>query len=172
MAKPKQAPPKPLKRPAQRTAFDRLWPWLFGGVVVVGIAVVAYAIRSRPNYPRAGAHWHAAYTVEVCGTVLAPFPPSPGNVHTHGDGVIHVHPATDEEGKQATIRTFLESVGARVADGAVTLPNGRTFRSGARCPDGRPGTWAVYVNGKRVNDLFGYHPQDRDRIRIVFGPAP
>ncbi|MCS7234621.1 MAG: hypothetical protein RMM30_01370 [Armatimonadota bacterium] len=152
-----------------RRAADRLWPWAFGAMVVLGVAVVAHAIRSRPPYPRAGAHWHAPFTVEVCGRALA-FPPSPGNVHTHGDGVIHVHPETDEEGRQATLATFFRSIGVSLEPDTLVLPDGRRFRNGDRCGD-RPGRLRVWVNDREmsVEEFLRYYPQDRDRVRVRFG---
>ncbi len=154
-------------RAARRRA-DRWWPWAFGAVVVLGVAVVGYAIRSRPPYPRAGAHWHAPFTVEVCGRALA-FPPSPGNVHTHGDGVIHVHPETDEEGRQATLAAFFRSIGVSLEPDALVLPDGRRFRNGDRCGDS-PGRLRVWVNDREmsVEEFLRYYPQDRDRVRVRF----
>jgi hypothetical protein len=145
-----------------------MWPWVFGGVVVLGLAVVAYAIRSQPNYPRVGAHWHAPFSIEICGQRLPPLPFSPGNIHTHGDDVIHIHPQTNEEGRRATLATFFRSVGIEVTTESMTLPDGRTYRNGDACPDGRKGTVRVLVNGRELSDPLEYYPQDRDRIRIVF----
>ena len=155
-------------RRAARRPIDRLWPWAFGAVVVLGVAVVAYGIRSRPPYPRAGAHWHASFTVEVCGRALA-FPPSPGNVHTHGDGVIHVHPETDEEGREATLATFFRSMGVSLGPGEIVLPDWRRFRDGDRCGQ-TPGRLRVWVNDRElpVEEFLRYYPQDRDRIRVRF----
>jgi len=154
-------------RPGRRPA-DRLWPWAFGALVVLGVSVVGYAIRSRPPYPRAGAHWHAPFTVEVCGRALA-FPPSPGNVHTHGDGVIHVHPETDEEGRQATLAAFFRSIGVTVEPGSLVLPDGRRFKDGDRCGD-TPGRLRVWVNDREmpVDEFLRYYPQDGDRVRVRF----
>ncbi len=162
MAKRKEVPKAPKK------VADRLWPWFFGAVVVLGVAVVAYAIRSRPPYPRAGAHWHAPFTVEVCGRALA-FPPSPGNTHTHGDGVIHVHPETDEEGRQATLRTFFQSIGVTLTSDTLTLPDGKRFRNGDPCGD-RPGRLQVWINDREVavEEFLRYYPQNGDRIRVRF----
>ncbi len=159
---PKHEPQK-AKRP-----IDRIWPWAFGALVVLGVAVVAYAIRSRPPYPRAGAHWHAPFSVEVCGRALA-FPPSPGNVHTHGDGVIHVHPETDEEGRQGTLATFLRSIGVSLEPDALVLPDGRRFRNGDKCGEA-PGRLRVWVNDREmtVDEFLRYYPQDRDRVRVRF----
>jgi hypothetical protein len=151
-----------------RSLVDRAWPWLFGAVVVLGLAVVVYAIRSQPNFPRPGAHWHAPFSIEICGQRLAPLPYSPGNIHTHGDDVIHIHPETVEEGRRATLATFFQSVRMEVTAHSITLPDGRTYRNGDTCPDGREGRVRILVNGLELANPLEYFPQDRDRIRIVF----
>lgn len=163
----KRTGPKPRAQTPRRLA-DRLWPWLFGALVVLGVSLVAHAIRSRPPYPRAGAHWHAPFSVEVCGQALA-FPPSPGNVHTHGDGVIHVHPETDEEGRHATLATFFRSLGVTLEPDALVLPDGRRFRNGDRCGDA-PARLRVWVNDREMSvaEFLRYYPQDRDRVRVRF----
>lgn len=155
-------------RKTQKGLADRLWPWAFGAVVVVGVAVVGYAIRSRPPYPRSGAHWHAPFSVEVCGRALA-FPPSPGNTHTHGDGVIHVHPESDEEGRRATLATFFQSIGVTLTSDSLTLPDGKRFRNGDRC-GGQPGRLRVWVNDREmsVEEFLRYYPQNGDRVRVRF----
>ncbi len=152
----------------QKRATDRLWAWGFAALVVLGVAVVAHGIRSRPPYPRVGAHWHAPFSVEVCGRALS-FPPSPGNVHTHGDGVIHVHPETDEEGRGATLAAFFQSLGMSVQQDGLVLPGGRRFRNGDLCGD-KPGRLRVWVNDREltVEEFLRYYPQDRDRIRVSF----
>ncbi len=158
---------KAAAEPARRL-HDRLWPWFFGGIVVLGVAVVAYGILHRPPYPRVGAHWHAPFSVEVCGRALG-FPPSPGNVHTHGDGLIHVHPETDEEGRAATLETFFRSIGVSLSEGVLVLPDGRQFRDGDRCGQ-RPGRLRVWVNDREMNvgEFLRYYPQNGDRVRVSF----
>lgn len=47
-----------------------------------------------PRYPTTESHWHADYVIEICGRELPPEPYSRGDVHTHGEGRIHVHPST------------------------------------------------------------------------------
>jgi hypothetical protein len=120
------------------------------------------------NIPRPGDHWHAPYSVEICGQRLPPFPYSPGNIHTHADGVIHIHPETVKEGRRATLATFFQSVRMEVTAHSITLPDGRTYRNGDTCPDGREGRVRVLVNGREMGDPLEYFPQDRDWIRIVF----
>lgn len=147
---------------------DRLWPWALGAVVVLGGAVVGYGILKRPPYPRVGAHWHAPFSVEICGRPLA-FPPSPGNIHTHGDGVIHVHPETDEEGRQANLATFFASLGVSLKSGELVLPDGRRFRDGDRCGQ-TPARLRLWVNDREMppEEFLRYYPQNGDRIRVAF----
>jgi hypothetical protein len=159
---------KPALAGRQKSLFNRAWPWLFGAVVVLGLAVVAYAIRTQPNFPRPGAHWHAPFSIEICGQRLAPLPYSPGNIHTHGDDVIHIHPETVEESRQATLATFFRSVRMEVTAESITLPDGKTYRNGDACPDGSRGTVKVLVNNRELRDPLQYYPQNGDRIRIVF----
>jgi hypothetical protein len=158
------------KRPAVRQSKPggRARPWLLGGAAVLGLAIVAHVIRPEMNIPRPGDHWHAAYSVEICGRRLPPFPYSPGNIHTHGDGVIHIHPRTIEEGRQATLATFFQSVRMEVTAHSITLPDGRTYRDGDVCPDGREGRVRILVNAREMADPLGHFPQDRERIRIAF----
>src|SRR5207253_1143236 len=49
--------------------------------------------------------------------------PDTHGIHTHGDGLIHIHPfdSTVTKGK-ATLRAFLDDVGATVTSDAVRLP--------------------------------------------------
>jgi hypothetical protein len=83
--------------------------------------------------------------------------------------VIHVHPETDEEGRQATLATFLRSIGVSLQSDALVLPDGRRFRHGDRCGEA-PGRLQVWVNDRQmsVEEFLRYYPQDRDRVRVRF----
>ncbi|MEX1194280.1 MAG: hypothetical protein WD904_00550 [Dehalococcoidia bacterium] len=125
--------------------------------------------------PSVGAdHWHAPYTYHVCGEKQPPAPNWDGvGVHTHGDGIVHVHPFnTSEEGAGARLVKWFE-YGRGLLDGdEVRLPGqSRTHRNGEECPDGARGEVQVFVNGAKEDDYTRYVPRDGDRIRIVFGPA-
>jgi hypothetical protein len=149
------------------TRRSRSWWGLFRLVLVVGVALLGL-ISSRPRLPRPGVHWHARFSVEICGQAVR-FPYSQGNVHTHGDGVIHVHPETEEEAREATLRTFFRSIGVSMGPGEIWLPDGRRFMDGDPC-DGRPGKLVTMVNGRRVDvaRFLGHYPQDGDRIQVLF----
>ncbi len=91
-------------------------------------------------------HWHAAYVVRICDDVLAPFDSDadPLGIHSHADGLIHVHPFFEESGfEEATLGLFADAMGFGLATGELTLPGGGTWRDGDLC-NGVPGR--VYVD--------------------------
>ncbi len=127
----------------------------------------------RAAGPRIGRdHWHAVYQVFVCGERQPNFPTWESGVHTHGDGVIHMHPfSPGEDGEGARLVKFFEYGGGRLSQSEMRMPGDRrTLRNGDLCPDGTEGVLQVFVNGDRLDDWSRYIPQDGDRIRIVFGP--
>lgn len=78
-------------------------------------------------------HWHAAYGFFSCGDgFLAPLQvqDDPVGIHTHGDGIIHIHPFTSAvSGPSAVLGVFLDSAGASVDDQAIDVP-GLSVREG------------------------------------------
>ncbi len=91
-------------------------------------------------------HWHAAYVVRICDDVLAPFDSDadPLGIHSHGDGLIHIHPFFEESGfERATLDLFADAMGFSLDTGELTLPGGGTWRDGDLC-NGVPGR--VYVD--------------------------
>jgi hypothetical protein len=89
-------------------------------------------------------HFHIAYGVFVCDHFVPPFDDvrlDHIGIHTHGDGLIHVHPSTDRAaGDAATLAVFGDAVGMRIDDGALQLPSGGAYRDGRDCFD-RPARW-------------------------------
>lgn len=91
-------------------------------------------------------HWHAAYVVRICDDVLAAFDSDadPLGIHSHADGLIHVHPFFEESGfEAATLGLFADAMGLELATGELRLPGGGTWRDGDLC-NGVPGR--VYVD--------------------------
>ena len=67
---------------------------------------------SGNRYPQIGDHWHAPYTVYICGDALPTDEESDGQVHSHGDGRIHIHPQSAVDvGRNATLQRYFASVG-------------------------------------------------------------
>jgi len=97
--------------------------------------------------PRANRdHFHIAYGVYVCDHFLPKFDDRRLDVigiHTHGDGIIHVHPYSEEvAGSAVTLAVFADAVGLQIEDGSMQLLSGGTYRDGAACSD-RPAKWIV-----------------------------
>lgn len=110
-------------------------------------------------------HWHAAYVVRICNDVLAPFDSTddPLGIHSHSDGVMHVHPFFEESGYEAaTVGLFADAMGLELGDGELTLPGGGTWRDGDLC-DGEPGR--VFV------DRWTGPSPESDVERIFSNPA-
>jgi peptidylprolyl isomerase len=73
-------------------------------------------------------HWHAAYGVYVCDRFLPPEPQfeTAEGIHTHGEGVIHVHPfAEAAAGAGATFDLFLRGSEVDVDGGVLTVGDER-----------------------------------------------
>ena len=123
--------------------------------------------------PRVGDHWHATYEVSICGEILPPFAQSPGGVHTHGGGRIHIHPnRADEEGGNANLALFFDSAGAELTDTSIRLPTRETYANGDPCPDGGTGQLVVTVNGDPVDEPSALVPRDDDEVLIAFSAGP
>ena len=123
--------------------------------------------------PRIGDHWHASYEYIVCGEQQQSAPTWSGSgIHTHDDGIIHIHPFTrSEEGAGARLVKWFEYGGGKLDGDEVRMPGSTdTYKNGDECPDGTIGMVQVFVNGERLAAYGGYIPQDGDRIEIVFGP--
>jgi hypothetical protein len=173
-------------------------------IAVVGVALLVWTVANRrseaeaapragdPTTGEAGDHWHASLDVYQCTdwvTTRGPeFETKADNpdirvgIHSHGDGLIHIHPFNSSEaGKNATVGRFMEYAGYSVSSTSFELwpgPDGNTVqqKNGDECtmPDGteRNGTLTWYVNGKkRSGDPADYQPKDGDQIVLVFAPA-
>jgi hypothetical protein len=146
---------------------------LVWGVVATGGASNEEAQSQSLPGPHIGDHTHATYQIFVCGERQPNFPVWEGGVHTHGDGIIHMHPFTPaEEGDGARLVNFFEYGGGLLSLTDMRLPSSdQTLRNGDECPDGSDAVLQVYLNGQPLADWSTYIPQDGDRIRLVFGPA-
>jgi len=93
-----------------------LFPGVLSLVVVLGVSLVAFARADRRSddlggIPQLGDHIHQAVAVNVCGEFLPELPEfeSSVGIHTHGDGVIHIHPFSERgTGANATLGRFID----------------------------------------------------------------
>ncbi len=106
-----------------------LFPGVLIAVIVLGMTLVVYAREDRQNddlggVPQLGDHIHQAFAINVCGEFLPVVPEfeSQVGIHTHGDGVIHIHPFSQlGVGANATLERYLEDM--REAGLDVSLEN-------------------------------------------------
>ena len=93
--------------------------------------------RGAEEKPVAGKdHWHAAYGVFICDRFLPPVASSgndPTGVHTHGDGLIHIHPfVAASAGANAVLARFFEVEPLKVTADSIKV-GAKTYKSGGRC---------------------------------------
>jgi hypothetical protein len=127
-----------------------LFPGTIAAIVVLGLALVGFSIREHKNDANTipplaphdgvqGDHWHAAYGVWICDEWVPAIPTfdSTAGIHTHGDGVIHIHPFAEAgAGENATIGTFLkEAPEVKLSNDKLEI-GGKTYETGkTKCGD-------------------------------------
>ncbi|MFB6354936.1 MAG: hypothetical protein ABEJ65_00265 [bacterium] len=170
--------PETLKK--HREGIHANLAWKVIGVVMFVLAVsggVYYQFFSGPGIIRPrdvkgalkGQHWHADYTVKVCGEEKSPFLRTKGDIHTHGKGRIHIHPHSKEtEGSAANLQNFIESVGGTMSDTQLIIPHW-DVDSTEPC-DEQPSEFVVFVNGNRAVHPTDYKPQDGDKVQFIIRP--
>jgi hypothetical protein len=94
-------------------------------------------------------------------------------IHTHGDGVMHIHPFADSAaGRKATLGIFLDQVNISLTNSQLTLPSGSTFTEGTtKCEGGKDGQLQVAkwdhvqdaASGAKPNQIF---TDGFDKIRL------
>lgn len=120
-----------------------LFPGAIAAIVIAGTGLIAWAANDRKNDTSVAPiafedHWHAAIGVDICGQFEAPTPEfeSPAGIHTHGDGVIHIHPFSDAgAGDNATLGVYLEGAGIELTDDSLSIGE-QTWAEGEQDCDG------------------------------------
>ncbi len=150
-------------------------------ILLGGGALVAIFRANPPPLTRgasAGEHWHASYKIYICGKRMNNYPNVEGEIHSHGDGFMHIHPRSPQfTGDNANLRTFLlvfETTLVADPDGkrALTFPDGKTYKDGDTCPKSKKKHDIVVTNkGKEIEgDPGAFIPHDGDAVEIAFGP--
>jgi hypothetical protein len=93
-----------------------LFPGVLALVIILGTSLVVYAREDRRSedlggVPQIGDHIHQALGVYACGEWLPDLPEfeTPVGIHTHADGVIHIHPFSQlGVGANATLGRYFE----------------------------------------------------------------
>jgi len=107
-------------------------------VVVLGSLLVLWARTDREatSAPRVGEHWHSAYDIYVCDSFRSKvvLETDPNGIHTHGDGLVHIHPFNKlASGRDAVLGEFFSAFGGRIDDASVVLDTGEELVEGADC---------------------------------------
>lgn len=150
-------------------------------VLIAGGLFAAYMFRENPPEITRGAivgeHWHASYRIYICGKRVTNFPTLEGEVHSHGDGFMHIHPATPPfANENATLGAFLrlyETIIGQQPDGkrVLVFPGGTRIEDGSECPDGKTHDIEVLNKGEEIElDPALFTPHEGDEIVIRFGP--
>jgi hypothetical protein len=102
-------------------------------------------------------------------------------IHTHGDGVIHIHPFTaNAAGPNATLGFFIKAIpgGFKVSATELKFPkvagdtnplDAKDWKNGMKCPDGQTGKVKFTVNGKQQNfDASTWKLRNGDYLDVGF----
>jgi hypothetical protein len=160
---------------ARRSRSGLGWYALAGVVIIAGVIGIMFSRSSSADAPPLvnKDHWHAALGVNICGQWLpnAPQFEDAEGIHTHGDGLIHIHPfLTRAAGKNATVGLYFKLGGWKATDSSLELWDNTEHKTGDKC-DGKPATVRWEVNGKaQTGDVSKYRPKDQDVIAIALLP--
>jgi hypothetical protein len=177
------------------------WYATLAAVVILGLFLVAFSRNQELNKGQQAAkvaprinrdHWHSSFSVYICDHFMPNIPlfESVDGVHTHGDGVIHIHPYTPAaSGRNATLGFFLKSDSNDGKGGTFKLssseirpatisgdPNSKLdtkdWHNGDKCPDGQAGQVKFTVNGKQTKgDPTTWRLRNGDYLDVGFVDA-
>ena len=137
-------------------------PWLYWSVIILTVILgTAGVVSSRSQRlhgissngkqaPRAGVdHWHVAYGIYVCDHFEPAIPnhnEDPVGIHTHGDGIIHVHPYVNSAaGKNAVLGQFAKTMHVTLNAGEIHVPGRKDYKDGDRSCHNKPGRVEVQI---------------------------
>lgn len=124
-------------------------------------------------------HWHTAYGVNICGVWQPNLGEFVSDYHTHGDGLLHLHPgSTAAAGKNATLGLFFDRAGLELTATKLEYPSGdgtTTYRTGeTMCGEGEDEKDAVLrwaVNGEeQEGNPANFVAGNGDVVAIAFVP--
>lgn len=142
---------------------------IIAGTAFVAVAYTQRDVKARPVQNED--HWHSPYGVWDCaagdaGDFMPPFQSDddPLGIHSHGDGIIHVHPFFERSsGRGAVLGHFLDSMNVSVSVGSIVLDDGTPLVSGVTCdpPGGLPEKCETMSEEERGAD------RDCDNVAII-----
>lgn len=168
------------KRVKVRTSRGSIFPVALATVIVLGLALVIWARADRRSSvsnvaPAVGLdHWHTAYGFYICDKFLDPLPtvePDPLGIHTHGDGVIHIHPfSSGVSGRNAKLGKFFDHENVDVSNTKLKMPDDKgEWENGDKCGEGdaaKDGKLQVAVWENRTDTEPKIYSTDFKNIRF------
>lgn len=153
-------------------------------VAILGVSGIVFSRAERRDELAAGKdltapavgrdHWHSAYGFFLCDEFAPAITDErgPKGIHTHGDGVIHVHPSVrSAAGKNSTLGLFADAARFTLNDEEIKLPGGKSYKEGKTKCDGKPGIVQVKVDGKVVTEnVRSIRFTERQLLTIAFAP--
>ncbi len=119
------------------------FPMAMAAVIILGTALVAFAWNARDVEalsPSFDDHWHLPIGIYDCTTDgFLPNLEDPGlsnaGIHTHGDGVIHLHPfSSSATGNNAQLERFLDATRTDIVnDERMTFADRPALEEGVQC---------------------------------------
>jgi len=165
-----------------------LWYGSLLVILLVGIGLTAFSRDQRLDElgspkskepPAAGKdHWHVAIGVRVCDRWLDPVQDQadPKGVHTHGEGIIHVHPSVAAAaGRRATLDRFSEAVKGELAATRFAWPEGDgkkkvAHKNGDKCGEQEAEVMAFYNGEPHKGDPGEIRFTDRGKLVLALVP--
>ena len=132
-----------------------IFPMAIGAILILGIGIVAFARsensgtidasakpRAQLSEGQASDHWHASYAISICGKeqpALADGAEGGPGIHTHQDGLIHIHPfSLRASGTNATMKRFFDQTRIAVTNAGMKLQDGKVYKVGETKCGGKP----------------------------------
>src|SRR4051812_26487846 len=171
-------------RPGTGRSFG--WPLVISSVVVVGVLLIVLSRGGTADVvaPKLGDHWHAAYGIYDCDHFIAPLTdvgndsgPGGTGLHTHGDGLMHMHPfGTKYTGHGANLGNWGIITGLKLTDTSIEAA-GIKAKNGDPCGS-KKGTLKLKVwdsptdkKGHLIaKDYAKYAPQEFTMWVLAFVP--
>ena len=171
------------------------WYAVMAAVLALGVFLVGFSRsqelsrgqRATQVPPRINQdHWHSSLSFYICDHWAPNIPlfESQDGVHTHGDGVIHIHPFTPAaSGAGATLGFFLKAVpgGLKLSGtelqfvkvaGDTNALDSKDWKNGDKCPNGQAGKVKFTVNKtKETLDPSTWRLRNGDYLDVGFVPA-
>lgn len=151
-----------------QTERNLLFPMAVALVAVLGVVLIFVARdRRTENAPRGNPtiedHWHSTYAIYACDAldpnVYQDDPTDQTGIHTHDDGLIHVHPfVSTVTGQFATLGAFFDEIQVEFDDETLELPSGDVLREGNFTCEGDDGPVDAEFRVLKWNSLSAETP--------------